>query len=46
MFHFKWEPLARWEIETDECFALDDLLADLGQRELQALGRVKHGDVP
>jgi hypothetical protein len=34
-----------WEIETDEGFSLDDLMQELGRLELQALGRVKHGDV-
>jgi hypothetical protein len=45
-FYFHWESPALWESETDECFALDDVMADLGRWELQALGRVKHGDVP
>jgi hypothetical protein len=35
-----------WEIETDEGFSLEDLMVELGRLELQALGRVKHGDVP
>ena len=35
-----------WEIETDEGFSLEDLMAELGRLELQALGQVKHGDVP
>jgi hypothetical protein len=29
-----------WGIETDDGFSLEDLLAELGQLELQALGRV------
>jgi hypothetical protein len=45
-FYFHWEPSALWEIETDEGFSLDDLMAELGRLELQALGYVKHGDVP
>jgi hypothetical protein len=44
--YFSWEPPLLWQIETDEGFALEDLMAVLGQLELQALGRVKHGDVP
>jgi hypothetical protein len=35
-----------YEIETDEGFSLEDLMQELGRLELQALGRVKHGDVP
>jgi hypothetical protein len=31
---------------SDEGFSLDDLMAELGRLELQALGYVKHGDVP
>src|SRR5262245_45753537 len=42
-FYFHWEPLALWEIETDEGFSLDDLMAELGRFELSALGYVKHG---
>jgi hypothetical protein len=45
-FYFHWEPPALWEIETDEGFALDDLMAELGRWELNALGYVKHGYVP
>jgi hypothetical protein len=45
-FYFHWEPPLLWEIETDEGFALDDLMAELGRLELQALGYVNHGDVP
>jgi hypothetical protein len=36
----------RWQSETDEGFTLEDLLQALGRWELQALGDVKHGDVP
>jgi hypothetical protein len=35
-----------WEIEVDEGFSLEDLIHELGRLELQALGYVKHGDVP
>jgi hypothetical protein len=35
-----------YEIETDEGFTLEDLMRELGRLELQALGYVKHGDVP
>jgi hypothetical protein len=45
-FYVHWDPPALYEIETDEGFSLDDLMQVLGRLELQALGRVKHGDVP
>ena len=45
-FYVPWDPLVLWEIETDEGFSLDDLMQELGRLELQALGYVKHGDVP
>jgi hypothetical protein len=45
-WYFRWEPPTLWEIETDEGFSLGDLMQALGRLELQALGRVKHGDVP
>jgi hypothetical protein len=46
-FYFRWgDTPARWEIETDEGFSLDDLMTELGRLELHALGYVKHGDVP
>jgi hypothetical protein len=46
-FYVRWtEPPTLWEIETDEGFSLEDLMAELGRLELQALGYVKHGDVP
>jgi hypothetical protein len=46
-FYFHWAPTPQlWEIETDEGFALEDLMAELGRLELHALGRVKHGNVP
>jgi hypothetical protein len=46
-FYVRWtDPPTLWEIETDEGFALEDLMAELGRLELQALGYVKHGDVP
>jgi hypothetical protein len=34
------------KIEIDAGFSLEDLLQALGRLELQALGRVKHGDMP
>ena len=34
------------EIEADESFSLEDLMQELGRLEPQALGYVKHGDVP
>jgi hypothetical protein len=45
-FYFSWDPPTLWEIETAEGFSLDDLMREHGRLELQALGRVKHGDVP
>jgi hypothetical protein len=45
-FYFHWEPPVLWEIETDEGFSLEDLMAELGCLELAALGRVKHGHRP
>jgi hypothetical protein len=46
-FYVRWtDPPTLWEIETDEGFSLEDLMAELGRLELQALGYVKHGDVP
>lgn len=45
-FDVHWDPPALYEIETDEGFGLEDLMQALGWLELQALGRVKHGDVP
>jgi hypothetical protein len=46
-FYVHWAPTPRlYEIETDEGFTLEDLMQELGRWELQALGYVKHGDVP
>jgi hypothetical protein len=46
-FYFHWAPTPMlWEIDTDEGFALEDLMAALGRLELDALGSVKHEDVP
>jgi hypothetical protein len=45
-FYVHWDPPVLYEIETDEGFGLEDLMAELGRLELNALGRVKHGDVP
>jgi hypothetical protein len=46
-FYVRWtDPPTLWEIETEEGFSLEDLMAELGRLELQALGYVKHGDVP
>jgi hypothetical protein len=36
----------RYKIETDEGFALDDLMPALGPLELDAIGDVKHGEGP
>jgi hypothetical protein len=45
-FYVHWDLPVLWEIETDEGFALEDLMQELGRLELGALGYVKHGDVP
>jgi hypothetical protein len=46
-FYVHWAPTPElYTIETDAGFALEDLLQELGRLELQALGYVKHGDVP
>ena len=45
-FYVRWTNPPLYEIETDEGFSLEDLMAALGRLELQALGYVKHGDVP
>jgi|SRR5919108_2008054 hypothetical protein len=46
-FYMRWgEPPTLWLIETEAGFSLEDLMAELGRLELQALGYVKHGDVP
>jgi hypothetical protein len=46
-FYVGWtDPPTLWEIETDEGFSLEDLMQELGRLELQALGYVKHGEVP
>jgi|SRR5215510_7203075 len=44
-FDVRWEPPQLYEIETDEGFSLEDLMQALVRLELQALGRVKPGDV-
>jgi hypothetical protein len=46
-FYGHWAPTPMlYQIETDEGFALEDLLQELGRLELRTLGRVKHGAVP
>jgi hypothetical protein len=45
-FYVRWDVPALDEIETEEGFGLEDLPQALGRWELDALGRVKHGDVP
>lgn len=46
-FYVRWgEAPVLWEIECEAGFDLEDLMGELGRLELQALGRVKHGDVP
>jgi hypothetical protein len=45
-FYVRWDPPVLWEIETEAGFGLEELMAVLGRLELDALGYVKHGDVP
>jgi hypothetical protein len=46
-FYVRWgDTLTLWQIETEAGFSLEDLMHELGQLERQALGWVKHGDVP
>jgi hypothetical protein len=46
-FYGRWtDPPALWAIDPDEDFDLEDLVPALGRLELDALGYVKHGDVP
>jgi hypothetical protein len=46
-FYVRWTPTPTlWQIDIDEGFSFEDLMQELGRLELQALGRVKHGDVP
>lgn len=45
-FYVRWEEPGLWQIDTEEGFRLEDLMAELGRLELHALGVVKHGHVP
>jgi hypothetical protein len=46
-FYFHWAPTPMlYEIQMDGDFDLEDLMQELGRLELEALGYVKHGDVP
>jgi hypothetical protein len=45
-WYVRWEPPALWDMETDAGVSLEDLMAELGRLEWQALGSVKRGDVP
>jgi hypothetical protein len=46
-FYVQWAPTPTlYAIDTEEAFGLDDLMPALGRLELDALGYVKHGDVP
>jgi hypothetical protein len=46
-FYFHWgDAPVLHAIETDEGFTMDDLMRELGRLELQALGYLRHGDVP
>jgi len=45
-FYFRWgDTPALWQIEAEAGFSLEDLMAELGRWELDALGYVKHGEV-
>jgi hypothetical protein len=37
-FYVHWDHPVLWEIETDEGFSLEDLMAELGRLERDALG--------
>jgi hypothetical protein len=45
-FYVHWAAPTLWAIETDEGFAPEDLMPALGRLEFDAMGCVKHGDVP
>jgi hypothetical protein len=46
-WYFHWAPTPElYEIETDEGFTLEDRMHELECLELNALGYIKHGDVP
>jgi hypothetical protein len=46
-FYFTWgNPPGLWQVETDEGLTLADLLRELGQLELKALGHLRHGGMP
>jgi hypothetical protein len=46
-FYVQWgDTPVLWAIDTDEGVTLEDLMQELGRLALQALGSVKHGDVP
>jgi len=45
-FDVDWDPPLLWEIETAGGFSMEDLMVELGRLELNALGRVKNGDLP
>jgi hypothetical protein len=45
-FDVHGDPPAFDEMETDEGVSLENLFQELGRLELNALGDVKHGDVP
>src|SRR5919108_6371380 len=45
-FYVRWDPPRVWLIEAEAGFGLEDLMEALGRLERDALGSVKHGDVP
>jgi len=46
-FYVRWtDPPTLWQIDTEAGFTLEDVMAELGRLERQALGYVKHGEVP
>lgn len=45
--YFHWTPTPMlWKIEPGEGYTIEDIMQELGRLELQALGYVKHGQVP
>jgi hypothetical protein len=46
-FSVRWgDQPTLWQIACEEGFSLEDLMGELRRLERQALGQVKHGDVP
>jgi hypothetical protein len=45
-FSMQWDQPRLYEIETDEGFSLEGLPQEFGRLKLNALGWMKHGNVP